>query len=316
MPEGMVDRYYSNGKLLLTGEYLVLQGALSLAVPTRSGQYLYVHPAPGNALHWKTTVLSEHWFECRIDPVRLVIESTDKDPVARRLLRMLGAASELRGDRTWLEGINVSCEVGFNIEWGLGSSSSLISNIAWWGEVDPYRLLRRVSQGSGYDIACARSERPVLFRTGSPSPEVSEVDFHPSFSGQLGFVYLGKKQDSAASVKNFLDHALVREKDIQRISEISERVVISADLEEYELLMSEHEEIMSAILEKATVKQALFADYPGIVKSLGAWGGDFVHISMRSGPEAAKDYFSAKGLDTLLTYEQMVKRPLKTFSND
>jgi len=33
---------YSNGKLLLTGEYLVLEGATALAVPTKFGQDLKV----------------------------------------------------------------------------------------------------------------------------------------------------------------------------------------------------------------------------------------------------------------------------------
>ena len=34
--------FYSNGKLLLTGEYVVLDGAKALAVPTRFGQNLIV----------------------------------------------------------------------------------------------------------------------------------------------------------------------------------------------------------------------------------------------------------------------------------
>ena len=31
-------RFYSNGKLLITGEYVILDGALSLAVPSLLGQ--------------------------------------------------------------------------------------------------------------------------------------------------------------------------------------------------------------------------------------------------------------------------------------
>ena len=38
----MEKTYYSNGKLLLTGEYVVLDGAEALAVPTRFGQNLTV----------------------------------------------------------------------------------------------------------------------------------------------------------------------------------------------------------------------------------------------------------------------------------
>ena len=35
-------RMYSNGKLLISGEYVILDGALSLAVPTLFGQYLEI----------------------------------------------------------------------------------------------------------------------------------------------------------------------------------------------------------------------------------------------------------------------------------
>ena len=34
--------FYSNGKLLLTGEYLVLNGAVALAIPTKFGQTLTI----------------------------------------------------------------------------------------------------------------------------------------------------------------------------------------------------------------------------------------------------------------------------------
>jgi len=37
-----LETYRSNGKLLLTGEYVVLDGALSLALPTTLGQRLTV----------------------------------------------------------------------------------------------------------------------------------------------------------------------------------------------------------------------------------------------------------------------------------
>ena len=36
-------KFYSNGKLLMTGEYFVLNGALSLALPTVYGQYLEIN---------------------------------------------------------------------------------------------------------------------------------------------------------------------------------------------------------------------------------------------------------------------------------
>ena len=56
--------YYSNGKLLITGEYLVLDGALSLALPTTYGQSLTVNPIKLSKLLWKSIDCNnEIWFE-------------------------------------------------------------------------------------------------------------------------------------------------------------------------------------------------------------------------------------------------------------
>lgn len=43
----------ANGKLLLTGEYLVLDGALSLAFPTRKGQTLLAKKSEKKGFFWK-----------------------------------------------------------------------------------------------------------------------------------------------------------------------------------------------------------------------------------------------------------------------
>ena len=44
----MKTTYYSNGKLLITGEYLVLDGAEALALPTKFGQNLIIENASGS----------------------------------------------------------------------------------------------------------------------------------------------------------------------------------------------------------------------------------------------------------------------------
>ena len=49
-----MNRFYSNGKLLVTGEYLVLDGALSLAVPTQFGQTLKAEPIDEKKIIWES----------------------------------------------------------------------------------------------------------------------------------------------------------------------------------------------------------------------------------------------------------------------
>ena len=43
-------KFYSNGKLLITGEYFVLNGALSLALPTVYGQHLEINDNDSNII--------------------------------------------------------------------------------------------------------------------------------------------------------------------------------------------------------------------------------------------------------------------------
>ena len=49
-----MQTFYSNGKLLITGEYVVLDGALSLALPTKYGQSLIVESINDQKLVWKS----------------------------------------------------------------------------------------------------------------------------------------------------------------------------------------------------------------------------------------------------------------------
>ena len=59
--------YYSHGKLLLTAEYAVLDGAKCLAVPTKLGQSLRVSPLKKSLIDWKSFDHQGNlWFEKEI----------------------------------------------------------------------------------------------------------------------------------------------------------------------------------------------------------------------------------------------------------
>ena len=60
---------------------------------------------------------------------------------------------------------------------------------------------------------------------------------------------------------------------------------------------------MSSILELPTVKESLFPDFDGSIKSLGAWGGDFVLTVSKDNPTA---YFENKGYKTIVSYQEMI----------
>jgi hypothetical protein len=117
---------------------------------------------------------------------------------------------------------------------------------------------------------------------------------------------LGKKQQSHQSIKDFNDKLAGRESEIMRISDISTELTSAYDLEKFELLIDEHEKIMSGILESPDVKQTAFPDFPGAVKSLGAWGGDFILMTWRDGFDELKKYLQTKNLNTVFKYDEIV----------
>lgn len=318
----MTKAFYSNGKLLITGEYAVLDGALSLALPTKYGQSLTVKKVASNQLRW--TSFDEKgniWFEETFDlsssshirkeqsPSPLYIhnlknKSRENKIVVETLLKILREANTLNPNFLGnLEGCHVETKLTFPRDWGLGSSSTLINNIAQWAEVDAYQLLWNAFSGSGYDIACAQNDHPVLYGLVDGKPKVAEVDFDPMFQDQLYFVYLNKKQNSRDGIASYQKKDFNKVKLVERISEITRKTVSCKSLSELELLMNRHEQLISQTLAMQTVKTSLFPDFKGIVKSLGAWGGDFIMVS---GDEKTPSYFRSMGFKTVLSFADMV----------
>jgi mevalonate kinase len=298
--------YYSNGKLLVTGEYLVLHGASALALPVRYGQKLEIHPHDDATFKWESWCKGSCWFKCVFNPDSLEILETDDHTTAIFIRTLIGYALTMNVPRLSLKGIKGVAYLSFDKNWGMGSSSTLISNIAHWFDIDPYKLHFRVSKGSGFDIACARSDRPVIYRLAGYEPSVSAVNFHPSFSDKLYFVYSGKKQDSALSLEKFNPERRDLGDAISQVSNITHRLPGISDQDEFNRLIDEHENILSSLLGQEPVKLFAFSDFRGSVKSLGAWGGDFYLFSSTEGRYYICDYLSAKHLAPVFSFDELI----------
>ncbi|PQJ69288.1 GYDIA family GHMP kinase [Polaribacter butkevichii] len=312
-----MKNYYSNGKLLLTGEYLVLDGAKSLAIPTKFGQDLSVEKIKEPQIIWGSfTHTGACWFEAVFDLQKLRLVNctfnADKegnaDVIAETLLSILVEAKNLNPDFLKSEnGFMVKTNLTFPRNWGLGTSSTLINSIAAWAKVDAFKLLWNSFKGSGYDIACAQNDTPVFYQIENKKPVVAPVEFNPIFKENLFFVHLNQKQDSKEGIAKFREHLDCARHDVQgkikRISEISDAFLKVESLEKFEALIVEHEQIISSIIKLKPVKEKLFPDYFGAIKSLGAWGGDFVLVT---GNADTPTYFKNKGFTTILRYQEMV----------
>ncbi|MGB4204548.1 MAG: GYDIA family GHMP kinase [Bacteroidales bacterium] len=301
-------KYFSKGKLLVSGEYLVLHGALALAVPTRFGQSMSIgNTAHKGVIDWHTYVQGKSWFQSRFSTPDFFILKSNNSKSAGYIQRILLAAKKHNPSFLIdMSGYQINSELNFNIDWGLGSSSSLISNIAYWADVDPYDLHSEVSRGSGYDIACSRASGSVLYKKFDNRRMIEEVDFNPPFSDKIYFIYLGRKMDTEPVVNKFYDQNNDFYYEIQKIDEITRQMVHCTDYKVFGELMQEHEAILSAILNEPTLKNGVFNDFDGQIKSLGAWGGDFAMALWTKSRQELIEYLSYKRLNTFFGFKEMI----------
>ncbi|NOX46772.1 MAG: GHMP kinase [Chlorobi bacterium] len=301
-------RFHSNGKLLISGEYLVLKGALALALPVKFGQSLEISEYEREGLKWESFEKGKLWFSANFSFRDFNISQSSNKLIAQNLQKILREADQLSGGKLPKDNIKTRTEVDFKLQWGLGSSSTLISNVAMWAGVDPYDLHFRVSNGSGYDIACARSDNPVFFQNRDGEIHVEETEFNPPFKEYLYFVYLGKKQDSAKSVKKFILEECVDNAIIDDVSMLSREMSQTDKLSDFEYYLKKHEDIISGIIKQQKIKDSFFSDFDGEIKSLGAWGGDFALATNKGSKEKLIKYFSGKGLDVIFDFDEIVKQ--------
>lgn len=291
------NKLRASGKLMLFGEYTVLRGSESLAFPLTFGQDLEVQPHP--TTNWKSYDRNHCWFEASFDE-NLDLVSTN-DPAAGKILSNL-----FKFIRSKKPEVNFSYSfkttADFDLNWGLGSSSTLISLLSQWSGCNAYEMLAASFGGSGYDVACANAKSPIIF--SKESHQIEEVQLNPAITNQMLFVYLGKKQNSRDEIKRFKTSE-VTEKHIQSINKIIRQTVDCEDIDNFEQLIENAERLISPIIGKERLKQHIFADYTHSIKSLGAWGGDFFLATYRD-LNAAKEYFTSKGFTTMFTYNELI----------
>ncbi len=302
--------WYAHGKLLITGEYLVMQGARALAVPVNRGQHLKVVSASaenGGRLRWTAKKPDGLWFQAEYSLPSLKIQKTTDKFLAVKLRETLIVVQSLStGFLDGRQNIEAETLLEFDTEFGFGSSSTLVSNLATWAGVDAFTLQRKALGGSGYDVACARAESPVFYQIIDEKPVVESVDWLPPFKNQIYFVYLGQKQRSDESIARFRKEAVYGKDEIQRISSIGKALVKAETLGIFEQLLQEHEEIMSAVLGIVPVKKRLFQEHQGIVKSLGAWGGDFVLVTSHETEDVFRKQMANRGFQTMFSWDKLV----------
>ena len=300
----------AQGKLLLTGEYFVLDGGTALAIPVRFGQRLHVEKgeAPG-VLSWVSKNLDDSvWFQAEFQLKSFQILQASDETTARTLAEILRAC-QVQNPDFFLDhqSFSVLTQNDFPREWGLGTSSTLIAALARWVNIDPYKILFDTLGGSGYDIACAYADGPILYSLEAHEPLVEPVEFAPDFLDNLYFVFLGNKQNSREGIARYRDRASKNPAIIEKVSQLTQQFLCAKTLTEFDAVLVEHEMLVSETIGLPRAKDLYFTDFWGEIKSLGAWGGDFVLVSSGRSGEETKAYFLEKGFEVFLGYEEILE---------
>lgn len=302
-------KFYGHGKLLITGEYFVLDGAKALALPTKFGQHLRVREldSADGILFWAAlNSKGQPWLQFSFDKEGLYCLN-NSEVEAKDLSIILNEARALNPEfLTGKKNVAVETKLEFPNNWGLGSSSTLIYCIAQWANVDAHQLLQNSIGGSGYDVACAGSDSAILYQLQNTKPVMKKMNWLPEFRSQIYFAHLGKKQSSPDGIKYYRQQLKDKSLGVSAISGITEKILQAKNLCEFEALIDEHEKIVSSQINLVTVKENLFSDYWGSVKSLGAWGGDFVLLTNNRSKEELTEFLHQKNITTVFSWVEMI----------
>lgn len=303
------QHFYGHGKVMITGEYFVLDGALALALPTKFGQHLRLKEfgSSEGLLYWVAlNSKKQPWLQFTFDKENFACHN-DSTAAAKDLSIMLNQARALNPDfLNSKQDVAVETSLEFPNNWGLGSSSTLIYCLSQWANVNAYDLLQKSIGGSGYDVACAGSNSAIIYQKIDDKPSVLNLNWKPAFADKIYFAHLGKKQSSPDAIKYYKQQLQNKTEAVNEISRLTNLLWNATELSAFEEIMNEHESLVGAQLKMIKVKDSLFDDYWGSVKSLGAWGGDFVMFTNSESREDLNNYMAQKNMDTILSWEEMI----------
>jgi len=301
-----MHEFYSHGKLLITSEYAVLDGAKALALPTKQGQRLRVTQTNTDDFEWRSyDQKGEVWFHglFNVNGSHFTTRKSSDDSIAKKLIEILSEAVQLGKRKHHFAGYGVATHLEFDRHWGLGSSSTLVNNIAQWLHIDAFELQNKTFGGSGYDIACAQHPQPIVYqkKNGTPSFELTTINW--PFKEHLYFVYLNKKQNSRVGITNYRSKMKLQAHHIDELNQITKALINTDSIENFHRLIKNHNHIIKHLIEMTPASEHFFKDFIGSIKNLGAWGGDFILACSEEDP---RPYFMNKGYETIVPFKEMI----------
>ena len=90
---------------------------------------------------------------------------------------------------------------------------------------------------------------------------------------------------------------------MEKVNGLTLSFLADITLDDFQDLMKQHEAFIATLINTTPIQKRLFNDYPGAIKSLGAWGGDFI---LACGAVDTPNYFAQKGYNTCLTFQTLI----------
>ena len=92
-------------------------------------------------------------------------------------------------------------------------------------------------------------------------------------------MYLGRKPDSNLSPEQFHQRISSFVSESDKISFLTNRLHNAGSLNKFCECMKQYEKMIAEKLDLIPVKELLFSDFNGQIKSVGEWVGDFVLVA-------------------------------------
>lgn len=299
-----MDSIFSAGKIILMGEYAVLHGSDALCLPLATGQMLTVRPSEGNLIHWKWKyrqhILADFSLFC--DTLDINQPSTGDFQWGQKLIQLI---RQYRADFL-TTGFTLEFENYFPPEWGLGSSSATISSLCRMADVNPFIINATLTGGSGADIAATTAPGWFLYRKTNNNPLTWPLPFNFPHADNSYFVYTGKKQATQSHVKEISNSIKAEEIDWLQTNIPLYKFLSSSTVPEAMKCVSDHEQIISVAIQMDPAANR-FRDFPGSIKSLGAWGGDYLLAVTQQDEAFVRSYFHQKELNTVFNWKEFTQ---------
>ena len=117
--------------------------------------------------------------------------------------------------------------------------------------------------------------------------------------------WLGHKKDTASDLREMKQVFSLAGEEIRWFTEISRSMVSCKELHEFRTLMEAHETRLSGLLGRAPLSER-FGEMEASVKSLGAWGGDFILIASAIEEDELVKRLESFGLQSVYRFKDLV----------